>query len=81
VTSENISIKANVACAFDIPNDMFLRGLDDHHLTWDEAVDWFSIQLLGRPEETATSTLYLAPDEASFVVGEVLTIDGGFTAQ
>jgi NAD(P)-dependent dehydrogenase (short-subunit alcohol dehydrogenase family) len=36
---------------------------------------------LGRPEEIAAATLYLASDEARFVVGAVLTIDGGFTAQ
>jgi NAD(P)-dependent dehydrogenase (short-subunit alcohol dehydrogenase family) len=36
---------------------------------------------LGRPEEIAAATLYLASDEARFVVGEVLVIDGGFTVQ
>jgi NAD(P)-dependent dehydrogenase (short-subunit alcohol dehydrogenase family) len=81
VASENISINAIASCAFDIPNDMFLRWLDDHHISRDEAVGWFSIKRLGRPEEIAAATLYLASDEARFVVGEVLTIDGGFTAQ
>jgi NAD(P)-dependent dehydrogenase (short-subunit alcohol dehydrogenase family) len=83
VASENISINAIASCAFDIPNDMFLRWLDDHHISRDEAVGWFPIKRLGRPEEIAAATLYLdlASDEARFVVGEVLTIDGGFTAQ
>jgi NAD(P)-dependent dehydrogenase (short-subunit alcohol dehydrogenase family) len=36
---------------------------------------------LGRPGEIAEAALYLASDEASFVTGTTLTIDGGLTAQ
>ena len=35
---------------------------------------------LGRPEEIAHMALYLVSDEAEFVTGSVLTIDGGWTA-
>ena len=35
----------------------------------------------GRPEEVAYGVLYLASDEASFVTGSELVIDGGWTAQ
>jgi len=36
---------------------------------------------LGRPEEVARAVLFLASDEASFITGTTLPIDGGFTAQ
>ena len=36
---------------------------------------------LGRPEDVAYGVLYLASDEASFVTGSELVIDGGLTAQ
>ncbi|SEQ19057.1 NAD(P)-dependent dehydrogenase, short-chain alcohol dehydrogenase family [Faunimonas pinastri] len=36
---------------------------------------------IGLPEEIAAGVLFLASDEASFVTGAVLSIDGGFTAQ
>jgi len=81
VAAENISINAIASCAFDIPDDMFLRWIDDHHVSRKEACGWLPIKRLGRPEEIAAATLYLASDEARFVVGTVLTIDGGFTAQ
>ena len=35
----------------------------------------------GQPEEVALGVLYLASDEASFVTGSELVIDGGWTAQ
>ena len=36
---------------------------------------------LGRPEEVAAAAVFLASDEASFITGTCLTVDGGYTAQ
>ncbi len=36
---------------------------------------------MGRPEEIAAAVLWLCSDEASFVIGSVLPVDGGFVAQ
>jgi NAD(P)-dependent dehydrogenase (short-subunit alcohol dehydrogenase family) len=36
---------------------------------------------LGTPEEVARAILFLASDEASFVTGQVLAVDGGYLAQ
>lgn len=36
---------------------------------------------LGRPEEQAHAALFLASDEASYVTGHALLVDGGYTAQ
>ena len=35
---------------------------------------------LGRPDEVASATLFLLSDEASFVTGSQLLVDGGFSA-
>lgn len=39
------------------------------------------IHRLGKPEEIAHAILYLASDEAGYVIGSTLVIDGGYTAQ
>jgi NAD(P)-dependent dehydrogenase (short-subunit alcohol dehydrogenase family) len=36
---------------------------------------------IGRPEEVAQAILFLASDEASFITGAILPVDGGFLAQ
>jgi len=41
----------------------------------------FPMKRLGRPEELAYAALFLASDEASFVTGSILAVDGGQTAQ
>ncbi len=36
---------------------------------------------MGRPDEIASAALYLASDEAAFITGSALVIDGGWTAK
>ena len=82
MAAENISINAIASCAFDIPDDMFLRWIDDHHVSRKEAEGWLPVERLGRPRgDRRGHALFGFGTEARFVVGTVLTIDGGFTAQ
>ena len=36
---------------------------------------------IGRPEEVANLALFLASDEAAYITGTGVVIDGGFTTQ
>jgi NAD(P)-dependent dehydrogenase (short-subunit alcohol dehydrogenase family) len=40
----------------------------------------YSLGRFGFPEEIAAAILYLASDEAAFVTGVALPVDGGYTA-
>jgi NAD(P)-dependent dehydrogenase (short-subunit alcohol dehydrogenase family) len=63
-------------------------GILNHRGTPQEVADlWRSagpahpVQRTGRPEEVANAILFLASDEASFVTGCPLLVDGGFLAR
>ncbi len=46
----------------------------------DAFVDWHLLGRAGQPDEVAAAALFLASDDASFVHGTALVVDGGLTA-
>ena len=46
----------------------------------DQMQNWHLLDRAGRPEEVAACALFLASDDASFVTGHSLVVDGGWTA-
>ncbi len=44
-------------------------------------IDWTPLRRIGKPIEVAYAVLFLASDEASFITGTELVVDGGFIAQ
>lgn len=44
-------------------------------------IDKTPMRRFGRPEEIAAAVVFLASDEASFITGATLTVDGGMSAQ
>ncbi|GIK62389.1 MAG: short chain dehydrogenase [Chloroflexota bacterium] len=48
--------------------------------SWEFAAKLHPIGRVGRPEEVAKAALFLASDDASFITGAALAVDGGLTA-
>jgi NAD(P)-dependent dehydrogenase (short-subunit alcohol dehydrogenase family) len=42
---------------------------------------WVPMQRMGRPEEVAAAAVWLCSDEASYITGAVLPVDGGKLAR
>jgi NAD(P)-dependent dehydrogenase (short-subunit alcohol dehydrogenase family) len=74
------NIRVNCLCPgwIDTPLVQPLKMLEPL-MQW--ALDGTPMGRLGQPEEIAKAALFLASDDASFVTGSALVIDGGWTAR
>lgn len=74
-------IRANAVCPGRVETDFVKRRLaeyPDPKSAYKEMAATQAIGRMGRPEEVAAAVLYLASDEAAFVTGTALEIDGGW---
>ena len=72
-------IRANSICPGPIETPLLAELLSDPQRRQRRLVH-IPIGRFGRPEEIARAALFLASDEASFVTGSALVVDGGITA-
>lgn len=74
-------IRANVICPGLIRTNMSLRAQSNPEII----AKLPALQPLtgdfGAPQDVANAALYLVSDESSFVTGEILTVDGGWTTR
>lgn len=82
------NIRVNAVCPGDTFVDRWMeKGYFENSdpVTLEEAIKESSAYIpmgrFGKPEEIANAVLFLASDEASFVTGHLLLVDGGNTAQ
>ena len=74
-------IRANAVCPGRVETPFVrsrLAEYTDPKKAYDEMASTQAIGRMGRPEEIAAAVLYLASDEAAFVTGTALEIDGGW---
>lgn len=72
-------IRANAICPGPVETPLLAELLADPARRHRRLVH-IPIGRFGRPEEIANAALFLASDEASFVTGSALVVDGGITA-
>lgn len=80
VAKDNISVNAIAACGIDAPGDVFQQWMEKEHITPAQAGAMFPIGRMGTADELTAAVLFLCSDQARFIVGHLLVIDGGFTA-
>ncbi|QSW97746.1 SDR family NAD(P)-dependent oxidoreductase [Haloterrigena alkaliphila] len=76
-------VRANAVCPGFTETQMldeYLEKRDDPEQAQKAMAEQYPLKRLGKPDEIANAILFLASDEASFVTGHGLVVDGGFSA-
>ena len=76
-------IRVNCVCPGDVETPMLTDDAQKRGMAWDDYHAGASDRPMGRigtPEEIARAVLFLASDDASFITGESLIVDGGGVA-
>ncbi|MCP4716951.1 MAG: SDR family oxidoreductase [Deltaproteobacteria bacterium] len=74
-------IRVNTICPgfIDTPLAQKTLGVEELKETFEKIIDACLLKRMGQPEEIANAALFLASDEASYVTGHTMVVDGGFT--
>ena len=73
-------IRANVVLPGTIETPVWQTRKDSRPEVFELVKDWYPVGRVGRPEDIAAAVAFLSADEASFVNGASLNVDGGLTA-
>ena len=72
--ADNVTVNAVEPGYIDTPG---LSGLKKRHGGEENITRYIPAKRLGRPEDIAYAMLFLASDEASYITGETIVVDGG----
>jgi NAD(P)-dependent dehydrogenase (short-subunit alcohol dehydrogenase family) len=76
-----VGIRVNVLSPGVTITDMAKRGLGDEQSIQNLTANIVPLARAAQPIETAQAALFLASDQSSYITGQVLRVDGGYTAQ
>jgi len=74
------NIRCNCICPGVVATEMIGRVMEQDPDLVQKSVDMHPMGRMAKPEEIADATVFLASDEASFITGVSLPVDGGYLA-
>jgi meso-butanediol dehydrogenase/(S,S)-butanediol dehydrogenase/diacetyl reductase len=73
-------VRANVICPGTIRTPIWDSRVAQQSDIFDRLARWYPLSRVGEPADVASAAVFLLSDEAAFITGAVLTVDGGLTA-
>ena len=73
-------VRVNVICPGTIQTPIWQSRLDKDPQVFDRLAKWYPLGRVGQPDDVAKAALFLASDDAAWITGAVLNVDGGLTA-
>lgn len=70
-------IRANVVAPGSIRTPIWNERVEKEPQVFETLVKWYPLGRIGEPEDVAAAVLFLASDEAAWISGAVLRVDGG----
>jgi len=74
------NIRCNCICPGAVDTEMMRRFMRDAPEQAQKAINNHPLGRMAKPEEIASAAVFLASDEASFITGVSLPVDGGYLA-
>ena len=73
-------IRANAIAPGSIRTPIWQERIDREPEVFERIVKWYPLGRVGEPEDVANAALFLASDDAAWITGTVLRVDGGLLA-
>jgi meso-butanediol dehydrogenase / (S,S)-butanediol dehydrogenase / diacetyl reductase len=73
-------VRANVICPGTVRTPIWQATLERTPGVFDHLAQWYPLGRVGEPQDIARAALFLASEEAAWITGAVLPVDGGLTA-
>jgi NAD(P)-dependent dehydrogenase (short-subunit alcohol dehydrogenase family) len=81
LTYADRGIRVNAVCPGYIDTPMVIRAYANNPQARADAISRHPVGRLGRPEEVAEAVVWMCTDDASFVTGHLMSVDGGYSVQ
>ena len=73
-------IRCNVVLPGTVETPVWKHRVEARPDVFEKVKSWYPVGRVGRPEDIAAAVAFLSADEAGFVNGASLAVDGGLTA-
>jgi NAD(P)-dependent dehydrogenase (short-subunit alcohol dehydrogenase family) len=73
-------VRANAVAPGTVRTPVWRKRLEQDPQVFEKLAAWYPLGRVGEPEDVAKAVLFLASDEAAWITGVVLRVDGGLLA-